>query len=274
MMTLPERFGWLRISSLWAYRILTAFVLAIGLAFAGMVLGLRYWILPKVESYREDIARIVSERARQKVTIGSISAGWDGLRPQLVVEQVTVYDTAGRPALELARIDNTLSWTSVLARELRFYALDIYRPTLNIRRDERGTVSIGGIEVAAGEGGGGGGFAEWLLRQRDVEIHDATIIWNDEQRKAPRLELKNVSLQLFNRSGRHRFGVRATRPGGATRPARRCHGRIAQVAQRLEWRAVPAARLCGHRGVAHLVPAPRPFPARHRRAACLADVQP
>src|SRR5262245_2550038 len=218
MMTLPERFGWLRISSLWAYRILTAFVLAIGLAFAGMVLGLRYWILPKVESYREDIARIVSERARQKVTIGSISAGWDGLRPQLVLEQVTVYDTAGRPALELARIDNTLSWTSVLARELRFYALDIYRPTLNIRRDERGTVSIGGIEVAAGEGGGGGGFAEWLLRQRDVEIHDATIIWNDEQRKAPRLELKNVSLQLFNRSGRHRFGVRATPPRGLAAP--------------------------------------------------------
>src|SRR5262245_51509908 len=191
MMTLPERFGWLRISSLWAYRILTAFVLAIGLAFAGMVLGLRYWALPKVEAYREDIARIVTERARQKVTIGSISAGWDGLRPQLVLEQVTVHDATGRPALELARIDNTLSWMSVLARELRFYALDIYSPTLNIRRDESGTLSIGGIEVAAGEGGSG--FAEWLLRQRDVEIHDATIIWNDEQRKAPRLELKNVS---------------------------------------------------------------------------------
>jgi uncharacterized protein (TIGR02099 family) len=219
-MTLPDRLRWLRVSSLWAYRILTAFVLAIGLTFAGMVLGLRYWVLPKVESYREDIARIVTERARQKVTIGSISANWDGLRPQLVLEQVTVYDTAGRPALELARIDNTLSWMSVLARELRFYALDIYRPTLNIRRDERGTVSIGGMEVAAGEdgGGGGGGFAEWLLRQRDVEIHEATIVWNDEQRKAPQLELKNVSLQLFNRGGRHRFGLRATPPRDLAAP--------------------------------------------------------
>jgi uncharacterized protein (TIGR02099 family) len=209
-MTLPERLRWLRVSSLWAYRILTALVLAIGLTFAGLVLGLRYWVLPKVESYRDDIARIVTERARQKVTIGSISAHWDGLRPQLVLEQVTVYDRAGRPALELARIDNTLSWTSVLARELRFYALDIYRPTLSIRRDERGIVAIGGIEMAAGEGGGG--FAEWLLRQRDVEIHDATLVWNDEQRQAPQLELKNVSLQLFNRGGRHRFGVRATPP--------------------------------------------------------------
>ena len=56
------------------------------------------------------------------------------------------------------------------------------------------------------------GFGEWLLRQRDVEIHDATIVWSDEQRKAPPLELKNVSLQLFSHGGRHRFGVQATPP--------------------------------------------------------------
>ena len=216
-MTLPERLGWLRVSSLWAYRILTAFVLAIGLTFAGAVLALRYWILPNVEAYREDIARIVSERARQKVTIGSIHANWDGLRPQLVLEQVTVYDVAGRPALELARVDNTLSWFSVPALELRFHALDIYRPTLNIRRDEKGIVSIGGIEVGTRDGGGGG-FAEWLLRQRDVEIHDATIVWSDEQRKAPQLELKNVSLQLFSHGRRHRFGLQATPPRDLAAP--------------------------------------------------------
>lgn len=209
-MVLPERLRWLRISSLWAYRILTGLVLAIGLAFAGMVLALRYWILPSVESYRDDIARIVSERARQKISIGSIYASWDGLRPQLVLEGVTVFDAEGRPALELGRVDNTLSWLSVPARELRFHALDIHRPTLSIRRDERGILTVGGIEMRGGDGGGG--FAEWLLRQRDVEIHDATIIWNDDLRKAPPLELRNVSLQLLNGGGRHRFGVRATPP--------------------------------------------------------------
>ena len=215
-MTPPDRFRWVRLSSIWVYRVLTAFVLAIGLTFAGMVLALRYWVLPQVESYREDIARIVTERSGQKVTIGAISANWDGLRPQLVLEQVTVYDLAGRPALELARVDNTLSWLSVPARELRFHALDIYRPTLNVRRDERGVLSVAGIEVAAGEGSGG--FGEWVLRQRDVEIHDATIVWNDELRKAPQLELKNVSLQLYSRGGRHRFGVQATPPRDLAAP--------------------------------------------------------
>ncbi|MGH6693342.1 MAG: YhdP family protein, partial [Gammaproteobacteria bacterium] len=55
-------------------------------------------------------------------------------------------------------------------------------------------------------------FADSLLRQRDIEVHDATIIWNDELRKAPQLELRNVHLQLVNRGDRHRFGLRATPP--------------------------------------------------------------
>ncbi len=207
---LLDRLKWFGISSLWAYRVLTWSVLVIGLVFAGLLLGLRYWVLPNIEGYREDIARIMSERVGQKVTIGRIHANWDGLRPQLRLENVTVYDAAGRPALELARIDNTLSWLSLLAFELRFHAADIYQPTLNVRRDARGVVSIAGIELTRGEGGGG--FADWLLRQRDIEVHDATIVWNDELRGAPQLELKRVSLQLYNYGKHHRFGLRATPP--------------------------------------------------------------
>ena len=209
-MTQSERLKWVGVSSLWAYRIFTWGVLVLGLAFAAIVLGLRYWILPNIENHREYITRVVNERLKQKVTIGRIHANWDGLRPQLKVEGLTVYDSAGRPALELARVDNTLSWMSLLAFELRLYAADIHQPTLNIRRDPSGTVSIGGIVLT--RRADGGGFADWLLRQRDIEIHDATIVWNDEQRGAPQLDLKHVSLQIYNQGRRHRFGLRATPP--------------------------------------------------------------
>ena len=187
-----------------------------GLAFAGVVLGLRYWILPNVESYRGEIARIVSEKAQQKVTIGSIHANWDGLRPQLVLGQVTVFDAAGRPALELTRIDTTLAWLSLAALELRFYAVDIYRPTLNMRRDARGVLSVAGIEMTGPEGGGG--FADWLLRQREVVVHDAAIVWNDELRAAPQIEFNGVFFQLFNRGSRHHFGLWATPPAHLAAP--------------------------------------------------------
>jgi len=211
-----DKLRWLGISSLWAYRVLTWSVLAAGLAFAAAVIALRYWILPDIESYREDIARLVGERARQKVTIEKIQANWDGLRPQLKLENVTVYDSAGRPAFRLARMDQTLSWLSLAMFELRFHALDIHQPTLNIRRDARGVISVGGVELS-GEGGDTG-FADWLLRQRDIEVHDATLVWNDELRKAPQLELKNVFLQVYNHGDRHRFGLRAVPPGELASP--------------------------------------------------------
>lgn len=212
----PGGLRWLGIGTLWLYRALTLVVLAAGFAFAGAVLALRYWILPNIEQYREDIARIVSERMGQQVTIGKISADWDGLRPRLVLERVAVLDAAGRRALEFSRVDNTLSWLSLPALELRFYALDIYRPALSVRRDARGVISIAGIELAGG--GDRGGFAGWLLRQRDIEVHDATLSWTDEQRGAPPIELKDVNLQLFNSGSRHRFGLRATPPAALAAP--------------------------------------------------------
>lgn len=235
---LPERFKWVGVSSLWAYRLITWTVLVAGIAFACVVLALRYWALPKVESHRDDIARIASERSGLKTTIGAIRANWDGLRPQLRLENVTLHDGAGRPALQLERVDMTLSWLSLVALELRFYAADVYRPRLNIRRDARGVISVAGIELTGAAGSGG--FADWLLRHRDIEIIDAAIVWNDEQRGAPELELTSVSLQLFNRGGRHRFGLRATPPrqlaapldlrgdftGGSARALERWNGRL------------------------------------------------
>lgn len=205
-----DRLRWLKTGSLWAYRVLTWSVLAAGFSFAAAVLALRYWILPNIERFRDDIARIASEAARQKISIGGIQASWEGLRPRLVLERVTVYDAAGRPALELSRVDNTLSWLSLARLEPRFYALDIHRPTLSVRRDARGVISVAGIELIGGAEAGG--FAEWLLRQRDIEVHDAIIVWRDELRGAPPLELSRVNLQFFNRGGRHRFALRAQPP--------------------------------------------------------------
>jgi uncharacterized protein (TIGR02099 family) len=214
--TRPVKSGWLRVSTLWVYRAVTWTILAAGFTFAAVVLSLRYWVLPNVEHYREDIARIVSERSGQKITIGKISANWDGLRPQLVLEDVTAYDAAGQPALELSRMDYTVAWLSVAVLHLRFFAIDIYSPTLNVRRDPKGTLSIAGVELTGQKDGGG--FADWLLQQRDIEIHDATLIWRDDLRRAPPLELKNVKLQIVNRLGKHLFGLRAVPPAKLAGP--------------------------------------------------------
>jgi uncharacterized protein YhdP len=204
-------------SSLWIYRLLTWSVLAIGFLFATTILALRYWILPDIAAYRDDIAQVLSRGAQQRITIGGISANWDGLRPQLALAQVVVHDAAGRPALELPRVDATLSWRSAARLQINFHALDVYQPVLTVRRDTSGGITVAGIALSLDEQGANG-FSQWLLSQRDIEIHDARLVWNDEMRAAPTLALDKLQLRIVNNGDRHRVGLRAVPPAALASP--------------------------------------------------------
>ena len=69
-MSLAAARSWIQSSSLWIYRVLTWAVLVTGFVFAATILGLRYWILPDIGKYREDIAQRLSAAVQQKVTVG------------------------------------------------------------------------------------------------------------------------------------------------------------------------------------------------------------
>ena len=216
-MALAAALGWVRKSSIWTSRAFAWTLIAGALTCAAVVLTLRYWLLPNIEHYREDIAAAVSRAAKLRITIGSIAGDWDGMRPHLTLQRVTVYDRSDKPALELERVESTIAWRSLAALKLHFEALDIYRPQLEVRRDARGTLSVAGIELQIDETRHSG-FTEWLLDQPDVEIHDAKVSWTDEVRGAPRLELASVNLHMVNRGSRHRFGVRAVPPAELAGP--------------------------------------------------------
>lgn len=216
-MSLAATRNWFQICSLWGYRVLTWGVLLCGFLFAAVVLALRYWILPDIAAYREDIAQTLSRSVQQRVTIGSISANWDGLRPQLALSQVVVHDAEGRPALELPRVDATLSWRSAALLQVNFHALDIYQPVLTVRRDGRGGLTVAGIALNMDQQDAGG-FSRWLLSQRDIEIHDARLVWSDEMRAAPALELNQLHLRVLNNGDRHRVGFRAVPPAALASP--------------------------------------------------------
>ncbi|HEV7394326.1 MAG TPA: TIGR02099 family protein, partial [Burkholderiales bacterium] len=146
-MSLAAAWRGVRKSSSWTSRALAWSAVAVALACAFVVLSLRYWVLPNIESYREDIAAAVSRAAKVRITIGKISADWEGIRPHLVLEDIHVFDRAGRPALGLQRVESTVAWRSFAALNLHFHSLDIYQPALDVRRDAKGVVSIAGIEL-------------------------------------------------------------------------------------------------------------------------------
>ena len=70
-------------------------------SFAVAVLGLRYGLLPQIERYRPEIVARVAATVGQPVKIGRIEAEWLGLRPQINLSDVRIYDAEGREALVL-----------------------------------------------------------------------------------------------------------------------------------------------------------------------------
>jgi uncharacterized protein (TIGR02099 family) len=204
-------------STLLIYRVLTWAVFGCGLLFAALVLGLRYWILPEIGGYRERIAEAVSLASGQRISIGGLSANWDGLRPQLSLSAVTVHDAEGRPALELPSVNATLSWRSALLLRVNFHALEIHRPHLLVRRDSRGAITVGGVAVE-GVPQHGDGFLQWLLDQREIEIFDAALDWRDDMRAAPQLSLSQVRLRIVNSGDRHRVALLAHPPAELSSP--------------------------------------------------------
>src|SRR6266481_9678265 len=178
------------------------------LLFAAAVVCLRYWILPKVTEYRSDIEQYASKALGQRITIGAIEADWQGLRPELLLTDVTVFDHDGRAALSLPAVEATLAWISALVGSPRFYSLVFDRPRLEIRRDEAGRFYVAGIELHA-EQAGDAGIARWVLSQREIIIRDAGVSWDDKLRGAPLLELPGFNFVLRNGFLGHRFAFKA-----------------------------------------------------------------
>ncbi len=209
-------FKWLHVSTLWCYRAITWAVIVCAFLFALLILGVRFWLLPNMGKYREPIARELSEATHQRITIGRLDGRWSGLNLQLTLGDLVVYDAAGEPALTLQRVDSTLSWWSLVLWEPRFDSIEIRRPDLNIKRDSRGVISVAGIEL--NEHSSGGGLSDWLLRQQEISIREASIAWQDDVRGAPRLALQNVDFRLENDGRHHRFGLRAEPPAVLATP--------------------------------------------------------
>ncbi len=204
-----------RRSGFW-FRLLTRGLLVMAICFSMLLLALRYWLLPDIEHYREDIATAITRAAGQHVTIGAVSADWDRLRPRLMLRTVQVHDKEGNPALLLNQIESTLSWLSLLHGEIRFHEIRIAQPDLTVRRDASGIIHVAGIALSPDQSESN--FPDWLLRQRRLIISDARILWQDDQRGAPSLELKTVNLRLENRGQHHRFGIHATPPSKLAAP--------------------------------------------------------
>jgi hypothetical protein len=179
------------------------------LAFAVLLLALRYAVLPKISDYQTEIEQAATQAVGQPVKIGRIEAHWKGLNPDLVLENVEVADHQGAPAFSLAHVEGVLSWQTLWRLRPRLSLLAFDGPVLHVRRDANGKITVAGMDT---EGESDPAFAEWVLEQKQIRIRDATIVWEDQLRKAPPLVLEDLQFALDNSGRHHRFGLSAAPP--------------------------------------------------------------
>jgi uncharacterized protein YhdP len=185
--------------------------------FCALFLSLRFVVLPHIDRYKGDVEQVASRVIGRPVSIGTIYASWEGLRPSLFLGSVVIHDRNGREALNLPGVAATFSWWSVVAANVRLHSLEISRPDLDIRRDSDGKLYVAGIFIDPKKEGDGKGM-DWVLSQRQIVIRDGRIRWNDEQRKAPELALNDVNFLLRNHWRHHQFALTATPPASYAAP--------------------------------------------------------
>jgi uncharacterized protein (TIGR02099 family) len=178
--------------------------------FCALFLTLRYQILPHIDDYKDAIERLASRAIGNPVTIATIGASWDGLRPRLSLGDVVIHDRAGHSALTLPQVAASISWESVLVGDVRFHTLAISRPDLSIVRDAEGRLFVAGIEITADQQHNG--VLAWVLAQREIVIRNGRLRWEDRQRGAAELQLDDLDILLRNSWLRHRFALKATPP--------------------------------------------------------------
>ena len=79
-------------------------------AFALLVMYLRYVALPNIDDFRASIVASIEKASGMAVTTRAIRGGWDGLRPSISFEDFAINDRRGKVALAFERAEVTLSW--------------------------------------------------------------------------------------------------------------------------------------------------------------------
>jgi uncharacterized protein (TIGR02099 family) len=201
-------------------RLLLWVVIAVWALFALTLGALHLWIVPRIDEWRPDLERWASAAVGVPVTVGAIRAESVGeagsqagyrtrLVPALELDDVRLFDPAGREALKLPRVRAAVSVTSLW--RLGFEQLLIDAPVLDIRRTPQGHIEVAGLDLS-GSQDSDGRAADWFFSQTEFVIQNGTVRWTDELRAQPTLALSALNFVARNGLRSHLLRLDASPP--------------------------------------------------------------
>jgi len=173
--------------------------------------------LPYIDNFRSDIQLWLGDYLGHPVEIEKIEADWQGWKPSLYLQQITVLNKSG--------VGKITDFKSAVIRFDPFYSLlqrqpvpsrvQINSPELTVIRQLDGSISItreaenlpfDDQTTAQAE------ITRWLLLQKEIAITDARLTLVNLARRDRTIELANVSLSFRNITGRTQIAGSAELP--------------------------------------------------------------
>lgn len=181
--------------------------------FCLLLLTVRFVVLPWLETNRGELIGLLARQIGHPVEITALTTGWDGWNPRIRIRGFRIVDRDNGVALvTVPEVRLTVAWTSLLFVDLRLKELAIDGTQLALRRDPAGLLHVGGLIFDPALQADERPFADWILRQPRILIHDATLVWRDELANGSELVLDRVELRLEHRFGHLRFGLTGVPP--------------------------------------------------------------
>lgn len=187
-------------------------------AAATTMLGVRYLVLPHINTWRPEIERRLSDALGAQVTMGEIAASWSGLNPSLAFENLRLRDRkTNQELLYVPDAFAVVSWRSLFALDIRLRQLEINGIHLSASRRTDGLIVLAGSVLDA-QSDEKVSFSSdtpamrWLLNQGEIVVRNATFVWDDQFRSAPELVIAGIDFSISNSLFRHQLRISGSLP--------------------------------------------------------------
>jgi uncharacterized protein YhdP len=130
------------------------------------------------------------------VSVAALSGQWQGVAPRLQLGGLRIANPVSGEALTLQQVTVLPSWWSLLSWQPLFSSIVIQGPSVALVRNVDGHILLNGFDLSASRPSRKPrerASANWLLRQKHIEISQAHISWEDKLLGLPRLDCSKAS---------------------------------------------------------------------------------
>ena len=141
--------------------------------------SLKFYFLPRIDDFRVNIEQVVSSATKKSVRISQVTAGWDGIKPSVLLRGVQISEPSGVPLLQLEEVRARLSLLSFFKGEFSFSGLELEGPTIELSRDSDGRVWLASSLLYPSPEKSGDKLLDWVVRQESLNIKGAQVTFKD-----------------------------------------------------------------------------------------------